>query len=285
MTPPKPFDHSDPKISGTRSSCARSVWTKACPSSIRLLLSEGVADHRAKVVAPTRLAPGAALWLFWARHGHSLVCLARPPAPARNPDSQQESRSTAWGDRRVERPVHLQPHAGAYGVIGVLTLTDPVTTSLELEVGPAADMSLATRIREFLANTYHSLIADDNAEFLITLAAHELVENIIKYGASGPRRLTVQLDSRKREVRVVTANEATPAQIVRLRSKMDRICDTTDPEHLYDQFIAESADTEESGLGLIRIRAEADMDLSYEVVGQTVRIQATMRLPEPRVVA
>lgn len=163
----------------------------------------------------------------------------------------------------------------------MLTLTDPVTTSLELEVGPAADMSLATRIREFLANTYHSLIADENAEFLVALAAHELVENIVKYGASGPRRLTVQLDSHKREVRVVTANEATAAQIVRLRSKMDRICHTTDPEHLYDQFIAESVDTDESGLGLIRIRAEADMDLSYEVVGNTVKIQATMRLPEP----
>lgn len=163
----------------------------------------------------------------------------------------------------------------------MLTLTDPVTTSLELEVGPAADMSLASRIREFLANTYGPLIRDTQAESVITLAAHELVENIIKYGANGPRSLTVQLDGRKREVHLVTENEATPGQISRLRTKMDRICESEEPEALYDQFIAESAELEdESGLGLIRIRAEADMDLSYEVVGNTVRIQATLRLPD-----
>ncbi len=162
----------------------------------------------------------------------------------------------------------------------MLTLTDPVTTSLELEVGPAADMSLATRIREFLANTYGPLIRDTRIEFIITLAAHELVENIIKYGAQGPKRLTVQLDNRHREIRIITANEATPAQIIRLRNKMDRICRTTTPEALYDEFIAESAESDESGLGLIRIRAEGDMDLSYDVAGSTVKIQATMHLPD-----
>jgi hypothetical protein len=163
----------------------------------------------------------------------------------------------------------------------VLTLTDPVTTSLELEVGPAADMTLATRIREFLANTYGPLIRDSRAESVITLAAHELVENIIKYGGTGPRSLTVQLDSRKRQVSLVTENEATPSQITKLRSKLDRICQTSTPEALYDEFIAESADSDESGLGLIRIRAEADMDLSYKIDGNKVRIQATLRLSTP----
>lgn len=163
----------------------------------------------------------------------------------------------------------------------MLTLTDPVTTSLELEVGPAADMSLATRIREFLSNTYGPLIRDTRAESVITLAAHELVENIIKYGANGPRSISVQLDSRKREVHLVTQNQATPTQITKLRSKLDRICQSTAPEALYDEFIAESADSDESGLGLIRIRAEADMDLSYKVDGSTVRIQATLHLSTP----
>jgi hypothetical protein len=163
----------------------------------------------------------------------------------------------------------------------VLTLTDPVTTSLELEVGPAADMTLATRIREFLSNTYGPLIRDTRAESVVTLAAHELVENIIKYGATGPRSLTVQLDSRNREVRLVTQNEATPTQITKLRSKLDRICQTSTPEALYDEFIAESADSDESGLGLIRIRAETDMDLSYKIEGNRVRIQATLHLSTP----
>lgn len=163
----------------------------------------------------------------------------------------------------------------------MLTLTDPVTTSLELEVGPAADMTLATRIREFLSNTYGPLIRDTRAESVVTLAAHELVENIIKYGATGPRSLTVQLDSRNREVRLVTQNEATPTQITKLRSKLDRICQTSTPEALYDEFIAESADSDESGLGLIRIRAETDMDLSYKIEGNRVRIQATLHLSTP----
>lgn len=163
----------------------------------------------------------------------------------------------------------------------MLTLTDPVTTSLELDVGPAADMTLATRIREFLSNTYGPLIRDTRAESVITLAAHELVENIIKYGAEGRRSLTVQLDSRNREVRLVTHNQATPEQLTKLRAKLDRICQTSTPEALYDEFIAESADSDESGLGLIRIRAEADMDLSYKIDGSTVRIQATLHLSTP----
>lgn len=164
--------------------------------------------------------------------------------------------------------------------MGLLTLTDPVTTSLELEVGPAADMSLATRIREFLSNTYGPLLRDTRVEFIITLAAHELVENIIKYGADGPRSLTVQLDGRNREVRLITSNQATENQITRLRTKLDRICGTTMPEALYDEFVAESADSDESGLGLIRIRAEGDMDLSYDVSGSNVKIRATMHLPD-----
>ena len=163
----------------------------------------------------------------------------------------------------------------------MLTSNDPVTTSLQLAVGPAADMSLATRIREFLSSIYGPLIRDTRAESVITLAAHELVENIIKYGANGPRSLTVQFDGRKREVQVVTENEATPTQITKLRAKLDRICQSTTPEALYDEFVAESADSEESGLGLIRIRAEADMDLSYDVNGNTVRIQATLHLSKP----
>ncbi len=165
----------------------------------------------------------------------------------------------------------------------MLTLADPVTTSLELDVGPAADMTLATRIREFLSNTYGPLLADTRAESVITLAAHELVENIIKYGTDGPRSITVQLDTRKREVRMVTENAATSSQISKLRSKLDRICQSDTPEALYDELVAETADadSDESGLGLIRIRAEADMDLSYEVEGNIVRIRAILHLPAP----
>lgn len=169
-------------------------------------------------------------------------------------------------------------HQEKDGVFRLLTLTDPVTTSLELEVGPDADMTLATRIREFLANTYGPLIRDTRVEFIISLAAHELVENIIKYGTNGRKRLSVQLDGRKRELRIVTSNEATPTQIERVRAKLERICRSNTPEALYDELIAESADTDESGLGLIRLRAEADMHLAYEIEGNTVTICATLPL-------
>lgn len=165
----------------------------------------------------------------------------------------------------------------------MLSLNDPVTTSLELDVGPAAGMALATPIREFLANVYGPVLQDSRTESLLTLAAHELVENIIKYATTGRRSLTVQLDTGKREVRIITANEATPAQITRLRAKLDRICASETPEQLYDEFIVESAGSPvsgESGLGLIRLRAEADMHLAYTVEGTRVKIEATLQLPD-----
>lgn len=176
-------------------------------------------------------------------------------------------------------PQYPTTHQEKDGVFRLLTLTDPVTTSLELEVGPNADMTLASRIREFLANTYGPLIRDTRVEFIISLAAHELVENIIKYGTNGRKRLRVQLDGHKRELRIITSNEATPVQVERVRAKLERICRSNAPESLYDELIAESADTDESGLGLIRLRAEADMHLTYEIDGNTVTICATLPLP------
>jgi hypothetical protein len=124
---------------------------------------------------------------------------------------------------------------------------------------------------------YRSVLADPDASDRVMLAAHELLENAAKYSSDGLGHLEIELTERAGQplLRIRTSNRARPDRLGELRRFFEESCRCADAIALYDQMIVRSAArTEGSGLGLARVRAEGEMDLSYSVEGDRVTITA-----------
>jgi hypothetical protein len=139
--------------------------------------------------------------------------------------------------------------------------------------------ALASSVRELLSCIYKELLDPEVAQS-VTMAAHELIENVVKYGAGGTGSFEVEICDRggPAVVRLRTRNSALPEHLDGLRRLMERIGEATDPLALYDELIAGSPRRKGSGLGLARIRAEAEMTVVFSAEGRQVTMVAERRV-------
>ena len=153
---------------------------------------------------------------------------------------------------------------------------ESAVASVELDFTP--DASTPSRGREFLVNACAELLPDRELSFRLGVAAHELLENVLKYASGGKRSVSVgfQKSNGTTQAYVRSRNRAGQPQLTRLSNTIDRIRNSDAPDDLYDSFIEAGVDGLGSGLGLIRIRAEALMDLAYDIEDDTVTILATL---------
>jgi hypothetical protein len=85
----------------------------------------------------------------------------------------------------------------------------------------------------------------------------------------------VRVELEGNQVVVRTWNRATPERLAALKSAIDEINRADDPDVYYQTAMTKTAyRTDGSGLGLARIRAEADMAITYEVTTDRVCIEA-----------
>jgi two-component sensor histidine kinase len=151
--------------------------------------------------------------------------------------------------------------------------TDPAY--LELMFRPNVD--LVSIVRRFVTEFYHCVFVDPETSSRLALATHELLENAVKYSTTGETRLRVQVGRNVRPcpVSIRTWNDANPAQIEVLGEIFGALNAAQDAFAYYQQQMHQTVHREDgSGLGLARIRAEADMNLKCEVTGSTVCIVA-----------
>jgi hypothetical protein len=146
--------------------------------------------------------------------------------------------------------------------------------SLCLEFRPHVE--LVTRAREFVTDFYEQLLTDADAVSRLALATHELLENVVKYSSDGRSHFEIELFESNGEsvVRIRARNRTTPERVVELRRLVDEIAGSSDPIQMYQRFMRRSAQREDggSGLGLARIRAEAEMTVRCDVLGDEVTI-------------
>jgi two-component sensor histidine kinase len=146
--------------------------------------------------------------------------------------------------------------------------------------------ALASSVREFLSGLYGPLLDADEV-FCVAMTAHELLENLTKYSVDGTSTFDVALRQRANQTYICirTSNCCHPDRLDDVRQLVDRIRATTNPLTVYDELIVSSPDRAGSGLGLARIRAEADMEVACFVEGRQVTITAerrvTIRRPRP----
>jgi hypothetical protein len=151
--------------------------------------------------------------------------------------------------------------------------------------GASIRMDLALRDRSRFLSSIRNLIHDVCAEQLeacestsqLQMAVNELLENIVKYSSNGRSTIEFELALVQQQptVRVCTQNAAEPRYVTEVQKLLDEVNAAADPAQFYEILVAASGDRSGSGLGLIRIRAEAGLALRYTVIGEQLRLEAT----------
>jgi two-component sensor histidine kinase len=131
-------------------------------------------------------------------------------------------------------------------------------------------------VRRFVEESFEKLVGDPEAVFRVSLAVHELLENAAKYAVGDKTGLSVHFESNGSAARIRLTNQTTPEHIARLRSCIEEIQASSEPFALYQTLMRRTFGIQdESGLGLARIRAEGELDLSLEIEGCMVTITAS----------
>jgi hypothetical protein len=136
---------------------------------------------------------------------------------------------------------------------------------------------LLTQTREFVSSFCGTFVRDPDIIYRVTIAAHELLENSIKYSCDGTTNMSIELHSEetKNLVSIRSENRATPERVLAVRDTIERIRDALDPLDLYCEMIRASVEgNSHSGLGLARICAEAACELDYSICGERLAILA-----------
>lgn len=151
-------------------------------------------------------------------------------------------------------------------------------TSVDILFAPV--LQVVSTMRRFVLALYERVLQDPDASAEMALVTHELLENAVKYNTHTGTRLRVSVLRQEGPdaghlVTIRTANRASLAHIHSAERLVGRVRDAQDPDLMYQQMILSSiAQSEGSGLGLARIRAETQMSLDMTVIGDEIEVTA-----------
>lgn len=157
-------------------------------------------------------------------------------------------------------------------------LNDGTPAFVELQFCPSPE--LIPIVRRFVSAFYEQLLSQPEAVSRLALAAHELLENTVKFSVD--RVSSIQMEvvrhAQSIDIGIRTRNRASAEDLAAASTIVDELRGNPDPFAYYQQVIRANAKRREgSGLGLARICAEADMSLDCEVEGDELIIVASAR--------
>ena len=143
----------------------------------------------------------------------------------------------------------------------------------------APNIKLVSTVRRFTGEFYRRIVSDQEVAARLALATHELLENAVAYASHGDTGVRIELDAPNLTVR--TWNRVSAPGLRDLTTAIDELNNAPDAEAYYQQMLIKTTTrTEGSGLGLARIRAEADMAVSYQIEpGDRVCVIAQTQIP------
>jgi hypothetical protein len=123
-------------------------------------------------------------------------------------------------------------------------------------------------LRGVLSDLCKPHLGDPDELSRVLLAAHELLENIVKYSIGGTAEFHFALEptAAALRVRLRTKNAALPERLADACRRLDALRAAVDPVAHYDDLIRSAAGRRDgSGLGLARIPAESELELAYTI--------------------
>jgi hypothetical protein len=139
---------------------------------------------------------------------------------------------------------------------------------------------LVSIVRRFVSDFYDRTLCDPEATSRVALATHELLENAVKYSRDGRAKVRIELSGvgDKVRVRIRTKNRANPEDAAHIQRTIDEMT-SMDANVYYLSLMRKNAHrTDGSGLGLARIHAEAEMDMSVACRNGTITVSAEMEV-------
>jgi hypothetical protein len=157
--------------------------------------------------------------------------------------------------------------------------TAVVALNIELD----RNLLLVSPTRRYIEGVLERVVKDPDLIARAALVVHELLENGAKYASVGARiefSLTLEAGADASLV-IRLSNPTTAAHVERLQRLLSEINSAKDATALYvDMMCREPFDKTVSGLGLARIRAEAEMSLDLIVAAETATIVASAAAPK-----
>jgi hypothetical protein len=151
--------------------------------------------------------------------------------------------------------------------------------SLDVSFGEAPPEGMVTPLCQSLSELCRPLLDDDDAASRLRLAAHELLENIVKYSSQGDCAFRFELHQAPEgglHAVIQTSNVPAPNRRGDAEQRLTALAAADDPLQHYDSIIAGSAqEPAGSGLGLARIHAETEYRLGYRFQERALVITAS----------
>jgi anti-sigma regulatory factor (Ser/Thr protein kinase) len=152
---------------------------------------------------------------------------------------------------------------------------DPGTLSLDLKFFP--ETGAPTAIRRFIEHRYSHVLKDADLLYRVAMAAHEFVENAVKYALDGAARFTVEIWQDDRSPRIAISlwnrtGEVHRQELQQIFAEMDSFQDAF--EHYNRLLRLPSTRKDSAGVGLARIRAEGQMRLTLNCEDDRVCLRA-----------
>lgn len=144
----------------------------------------------------------------------------------------------------------------------------PPAGPMYLELSFQPSIELISVVRRFVASVHQRLKVSKDLTARVALATHELLENATKYSTNGSTRLRIEVlrEGEHDRVRICTWNHTLPHHRENLKAGLDEMQGAADPFAHYQTLMVRTSKRDDgSGLGLARIRVEAEMDVSYEL--------------------
>ena len=139
------------------------------------------------------------------------------------------------------------------------------------------NIKLVSTVRRFTGEFYRRVLVDQELASRLALATHELLENAVAYAQDDETAIRIEVEGDLLSVR--TWNKGTAERIAAIKTNIDRVMAAPDPDLYYqEQMLVASKRTDGSGLGLARVRNEAEMQLSYEIDKDKVCIRAVTKI-------
>jgi hypothetical protein len=153
-----------------------------------------------------------------------------------------------------------------------------INADFELSFSPSAE--LIGPVRRFITDFYQRVLENEDLTSRMAVAAHELLENAVKYSCDEHSKISIAVtlnENGARDVIIRTWNKTTEANIKHIRRIMDDMVGASDAMDYYRRLMLDAVQNEDansSGLGLGRIVAEGEMKLKCDVKEDWVCIEA-----------
>jgi len=136
-------------------------------------------------------------------------------------------------------------------------------------------------IRRFTESFCACACPGANREAGMALAVHELMQNAITTSRGEDVDLVLEVEPRADRVTVAITNRCSPDEFALLRERIDRMNREPDALAHYLEVMRETPSNDRGGLGLARVRFEAQLGLSAAWMGGRVTVRAEGRIRVP----